>query len=181
MGIRLNYELTFKDGTTYEQGLICGDMRDGVIEIMCELYPDSTDYVFTKEITDKKEIKDFCRAYYDWFIDEQIIVVYDDGDELWLEEQVFNLGYLGDYEEFQKMVENGVCIDSVRPAVFEEFHPIFISAHRDTWYLESNDQDYLSKEELMNFIKFWDNVLYGENLCFGFNTDDIEKIKISVL
>lgn len=181
MGIRLDYELTFKDGTTYKKGLICGEFRDGVVEILRELYPDLTDYIFTKEITDKQEINDFCRAYYDWFIDEQIIVVYDDGDELWLEEQVFNLGYLGDYEEFQKMVENGVCIDSVRPATLEEFHPIFTSAHRDTWYLESNDQDYLSKEELMNFIKFWDNVLYGENLCFGFNTDDIEKIKISVL
>lgn len=43
MGIRLNYELTFKDGTTYEEGLICGDMRDGVIEIMNELYPDDVD------------------------------------------------------------------------------------------------------------------------------------------
>lgn len=180
MGIRLNYGLTFKDGTTYEQGLICGDMRDGVIEIMRELYPDELAYVFTKVITDKQEIKDFCRAYYDWFIDEQIVVVYDDGDELWLEEMTFNLGSLSDYEEFRKMVENGVCIDSVRPVVLEEFHPIFISAHRDTWYLESNDQDYLPKEELMNFIKFWDNVLYGENLCFGFNTDDVEKIKISI-
>lgn len=28
MGIRLNYELTFEDGTTYEESLICGDMRD---------------------------------------------------------------------------------------------------------------------------------------------------------
>ena len=82
MGIRLNYEMTFKDGTTYEEGLICGDMRDGVIEIMNELYPDDVAYVFTKEITDKQEIKDFCRAYYDWFIDERIEVVYDDGDEL---------------------------------------------------------------------------------------------------
>ena len=180
MGIRLNYGLTFKDGTTYEEGLICGDFHDGVVEILRDLYPDSMDYVFTKEITDKQEIKDFCRAYYDWFIDEQIVVVYDDGDELWLEEMTFNLGSLSDYEEFRKMVENGVCIDSLRPVVLEEFHPIFISAHRDTWYLESNDQDYLSKEELMNFIKFWDNVLYGENLCFGFNTDDVEKIKISI-
>ena len=181
MGIRLNYGLTFKDGTTYEQGFICGDMRDGVIEIMHELYPDSTDYVFTKEITDKQEIKDFCRAYYDWFIDEKIIVVYDDGDELWLEEMTFNLGSLSDYEEFRKMVENGMNIDAVKPATLEEFHPIFISAHRDTWYLESNDEQYLSKEELTTFIKFWDDVLYGENLCFGFNTDDIAKIKISVL
>lgn len=52
MGIRLNYGLTFKDGTTYEEGLICGDFRDGVVEILRELYPDLTDYVFTKEITD---------------------------------------------------------------------------------------------------------------------------------
>lgn len=180
MGIRLNYELTFKDGTTYEESLICGDMRDGVIEIMNELYPDDVAYVFTKEITDKQEIKDFCRAYYDWFIDERIEVVYDDGDELWMEDTIFNLGYLSDFEEFQKMVENGVNIDSVRPAALYEFHPIFTSAQRDTWYLESNNQDYLSKEELMNFIKFWDDVLYGENLCFGFKTDDVEKIKISV-
>lgn len=97
-----------------------------------------------------------------------------------MEDTIFNLGYLGDYEEFQKMVENGVCIDSVRPAALYEFHPIFTSAQRDTWYLESNDRNYLSKEELTNFIKFWDNVLYGENLCFGFKTDDVEKIKISV-
>lgn len=180
MGIRLNYELTFEDGTTYEESLICGDMRDGVIEIMNELYPDDVAYVFTKEITDKQEIKDFCRAYYDWFIDERIEVVYDDGDELWMEDTIFNLGYLGDYEEFKNMVENGVNIDSVRPDALYEFHPIFISAHRDTWYLESNDQNYLSKEELVNFIKFWDDVLYGENLCFGFNTDDVEKIKISI-
>ena len=156
MGIRLNYELTFKDGTTYEQGLICGDMYDGVIEIMRELYPDEVAYVFTKEITGKQEIKDFCRTYYDWFIDEQIIVVYDDGGELWMEDTIFNLGYLGDYEEFKKMVENGVRIDSVRPAALYEFHLIFTSAHRDTWYLELNDQNYLLKEELMNFIKFWD-------------------------
>lgn len=180
MGIRLDYELTFKDGTTYEQGLICGDLRDGVIEIMRELYTDLTDYVFTKEITDKQEITDFCRAYYDWFIDEQIVVVYDDGDELWLEETTFNLRCLSDFEEFQKMVENGVRIDAVKPATLEEFHPIFISSHSDTWYLESNDQDYLSKEELTNFIKFWDDMLYGENLCFGFNTNDVEKIKISI-
>lgn len=180
MGIRLNYGLTFKDGTTYEEGLICGDFRDGVVEILRELYPDLTDYVFIKEITDKQEIKDFCRSYYDWFIDEQIAVVYDDDDELWLEEQVFNLGCMSDYEEFQNMVENGVCIDAVKPMSIEEFHPIFISAHRDTWYLESNDQDYLSKEELMKFIKFWDDVLYGENLCFGFKTDDVEKIKITI-
>ena len=179
MGIRLDYKLTFEDGTTYEEGLIYGDMRDGVIEIMRELYPDEVAYVFTKEITDKQEIKDFCRAYYDWFIDEQIVVVYDDGDESWLEEQAFNLGYLGDYEEFKNMVENSVCSDSVKPVALEEFHPIFISAHRDTWYLESNDQDYLSKE-LIKFIKFWDDVLYSENLCFGFNTNDVEKIKISI-
>ena len=48
MGIRLNYGLTFKDGTNYEESLICGDMRDGVIEIMNELYPDDVAYVFTR-------------------------------------------------------------------------------------------------------------------------------------
>lgn len=179
MGIRLDYELTFEDGTTFEKGLICGDLRDGVIEIMRELYPDLTDYVFTKEITDKQEIKDFCRAYYDWFIDEQIVVVYDDGDELWLEEQAFNLGCLSDFEEFQKMVDNGVNIDSIKPVTLEEFHPIFTMEHSDIWYLTSNDQDYLSKEELERFLKFWDDVLDGEKLCFGFDIDTVEKIKIS--
>lgn len=97
-----------------------------------------------------------------------------------MEDTIFNLGYLGDYEEFKKMVENGVRIDSVKPASLYEFHPIFTSAQRDTWYLESNDRNYLSKEELTNFIEFWNNVLYGENLCFGFNTDDVEKIKITI-
>ena len=181
MGIRLNYELTFNDGTTYEQGLICGELRDGVVEILRELYPDLTDYVFTKEITDKQELKDFCRAYYDWFIDEQVIVVYDDGDELWLEEAAFHLGCLSDYEEFQKMVENGVCIDIVEPATIDKFHPIFTMEHRDIWHLTSNDQNYLSKEELERFLEFWDDVLDGEKLCFGFNIDTVEKVKISIL
>ena len=55
MGIRLNYELTFKDGTTYEEGLICGDMRDGVIEIMNELYPDDVHtFLQKKSLTNKK-------------------------------------------------------------------------------------------------------------------------------
>lgn len=59
MGIRLNYELTFKDGTTYEEGLICGDMRDGVIEIMNELYPDDVAYVLQKKLLTSKKLKIF--------------------------------------------------------------------------------------------------------------------------
>lgn len=180
MGIRLNYELTFNDGTTFEKGLICGEFRDGVVEILRELYPDDVAYVFTKEIMDKQEIKDFCRAYYDWFISEDILVLYDNGDESWLEEKAFSLGYLSDYEEFQNMVENGVRIDSVKPMSIEEFHPIFTMEHSDIWYLTSNDQDYLSKEELERFLEFWDDVLDGEKLCFGFNIDTVEKIKISI-
>ncbi len=106
------------------------------LEIMNELYPDDVAYVFTKEITDKQEIKDFCRAYWPhWFIDERIEVVYDDGDELWMEDTIQFWDTLGDYEEFKKMVENGVRIDLVRPAALYEFYPIFTSAHRDTWYL----------------------------------------------
>ena len=180
MGIRLNYELTFNDGATYEEGLICGDFRDGVVEILRELYLDLTDYVFTKEITDKQEIKDFCRAYYDWFIDEQIMVVYDDGDELWLEEAAFHLGNLGDHDEFYQMIEDGICIHEVKPMSEEMVHPIFKTEHRDIWYLTSNDQDYLSKEELERFLEFWDDVLDGEKLCFGFNIDAVEKVKISI-
>ena len=62
----------------------------------------------------------------------------------------------------------------------EMVHPIFKTEHRDIWYLTSNDQDYLSKEELERFLEFWDDVLDGEKLCFGFNIDAVEKVKISI-
>lgn len=78
------------------------------------------------------------------------------------------------------MIEDGICIDEVKPMSEEMVHPIFKTEHRDIWYLTSNDQDYLSKEELKIFIAYYERMMNGGKLCFGYHIDKIEELRFSV-
>lgn len=178
MAIDLDYMVKLKDGRVEEREMIRGELRDVVYDIVDTINPDRFgNYIV---MTNKKDLIEFSKLYTKYCPDSAFNFVcgWTDkfGDEM---RKSFNKYNFKDFVNMAMDETNKVWyIDS---KVGNSFPAVFLQSHMEWWELGGACYDEeVTKEELRIFIAYYERMMTGGKLCFGYHINKIEELRFSV-
>lgn len=178
MAIDLDYMVRLKDGRVIEREMVRGELRDVICGLVDELNPTWSEDDFV--LTDKKDLIRFSELYtkhcpYSAF---EFVCGWTDkfGDELRASFNKYN------FMDFVNMVlDDTNKIWYIDEKVGNSFPAMFLQSHMEWWDLGGTYYDEeVTKEELKIFIAYYERMMTGGKLCFGYHIDKIEELRFSV-
>ena len=178
MGVDLDYMVRLKDGRVEEREMIRGELRDVVYDVMNEMNPNwfGDDVV----LTEKKDLIEFSKLYTKYCPDGAFDFVcgWTDkfGDEM---RKSFNKYNFKDFVNMAMDETNKVWY--IEDEVGNSFPAVFLQSHMEWWDLGGAYYDEeVTKEELKIFIAYYERMMTGGKLCFGYHIDKIEELRFLV-
>lgn len=178
MAIDLDYMVKLKDRQVIEREMVRGELRDVICNVVDEMNPTWSENDFI--LTDKKDLIKFSQLYAKHCPDSafEFVCGWTDksGDELRVSFNKYN---------FKNFVN--IALDETNKAWYIEskvgnsFPAVFLQSHIEWWDLGGAYYDEeVTKEELRIFIAYYERMMTGGKLCFGYHIDKIEELRFSV-
>lgn len=178
MAIDLDYRVKLKDGRVEEREMLRGELRDVVYDVMNEMNPDwfGDDVV----LTEKEDLIKFSNLYTEYCPESAFIFVcgWTDkfGDDL---RKSFNKYNFKDFVNMAMDETNKVWY--IESNIWDSFPAVFLPSHSEWLDLGGAYYDEeVMKEELKIFIAYYERMMTGGKLCFGYHIDKIEELRFSV-
>lgn len=178
MAIDLDYMVKLKDGRVIEREMLRGEIRDVVYDIVDEMNPDWFGYNVL--MTDNNELTEFSKLYTKHCPDSafEFVCGWTDkfGDELRASFNKYN------FKNFVNMaLDETNKVWYIESKVGNSFPAVFLQSHMGWWDLGGACYDeQVTKEELKIFIAYYERMMTGGKLCFGYHIDKIEELRFSV-
>ena len=178
MAIDLDYMVKLKDGRVIEREMVRGELRDVICGLVDELNSTWSENDFV--LTEKKDLIEFSKLYTKYCPDSAFVFVcgWTDkfGDEL---RASFNKYSFKDFVNMSMDETNKVWY--IEDKVGNSFPAVFLQSHMEWWDLGGAYYDEeVTKEELKIFIAYYERMMTGGKLCFGYHIDKIEELQFSV-
>lgn len=178
MAIDLDYMVKLKDGRIEKREMIRGELRDVVYDIVDTINPDrfGNDIVLNK----KTDLIKFSELYTKYCPDSAFNFVcgWTDkfGDEMRKSFSKYN------FKDFVNMATDETNkVWYIEDKVGNSFPAVFLQSHMEWWDLGGAYYDEeVTKEELKIFIAYYERMMTGGKLCFGYHIDKIEELRFSV-
>lgn len=178
MGVDLDYMVKLKDGRIEKREMIRGELRDVVYDIVDATNLDrfGNDIVWTK----KTDLIKFSKLYSKYCPDSAFNFVcgWTDkfGDEM---RKSFNKYNFTNFVNMSMDETNKIWY--IEDRVGNSFPAVFLPSHMEWWDLSGvNYDEEVTKEELKIFIAYYERMMNGGKLCFGYHIDKIEELRFSV-
>lgn len=178
MGVDLDYMVKLKDGQVIEREMVRGELRDVVYDIVDTINPDRFDNDIV--LTNKTDLIKFSELYTKYCPDSAFNFVcgWTDkfGDELRASFNKYN------FKNFVNMaLDETNKVWYIESKVGNSFPAVFLQSHMEWWDLGSlNLDEEVTKKELRIFIAYYERMMTGGKLCFGYHIDKIEELRFSV-
>lgn len=178
MAIDLDYMVKLKDGRVIEREMVRGELRDVICGLVDELNPTCSENDFV--LTDKKDLIKFSQLYAKHCPDSafEFVCGWTDkfGDEL---RASFNKYSFKNFVNMALDETNKVWY--IEDKVGNSFPAVFLQSHMEWWDLGgANYDEEVTKEELRIFIAYYERMMTGGKLCFGYHIDKVEELRFSV-
>ena len=178
VAIDLDYMVKLKDGRVIEREMVRGELRDVICGLVDELNPTLSENDFV--LTEKKDLVEFSKLYTEHCPDSafEFVCGWTDkfGDELRASFNKYN------FKNFVNMaMDETNKIWYIEDKVGNSFPAVFLQSHMEWWDLGGAYYDEeVTKEELKIFIAYYERMMTGGKLCFGYHIDKIEELRFSV-
>lgn len=178
MAIDLDYMVRLKDGRVIEREMVRGELRNVICKVTDEMNPTWSDNDFV--LTERKDLIKFSELYTKYCPDSAFNFVcgWTDkfGDDL---RKSFNKYNFNDFVNMAMDETNKVWY--IEDKVGNSFPAVFLQSHMEWWDLGGAYYDEeVTKEELRIFIAYYERMMTGGKLCFGYHIDKIEELQFSV-
>lgn len=178
MAIDLDYRVKLKDRRVIEREMVRGELRDVICNVVDEMNPTWSENDFV--LTDKKDLIMFSQLYAKHCPDSafEFVCGWTDkfGDEM---RKSFNKYNFTDFVNMAMDETNKIWY--IEDKVRNSFPAVFLQSHMEWWDLGSSSLDEeVTKEELRIFIAYYERMMTGGKLCFGYHIDKIEELRFSV-
>ena len=178
MAIDLDYMVRLKDGRVIEREMVRGEFRNVICKVTDGMNPTWSDNDFV--LTEKKDLIKFSELYTKYCPDSAFNFVcgWTDkfGDDLRMSFNKYN------FKDFVNMaMDETNKIWYIKDKVENSFPAVFLQSHMEWWDLGGAYYDEeVTKEELKIFIAYYERMMTGGKLCFGYHIDKIEELRFSV-
>lgn len=178
MAIDLDYMVKLKNGQVIEREMVRGELRDVICNVVDEMNPDWFGYNML--MTDNNELTEFSKLYTKHCPDSafEFVCGWTDkfGDEM---RKSFNKYNFTDFVNMAMDETNKIWY--IEDKVGNSFSAVFLQSHMEWWDLGGAYYDEeVTKEELKIFIAYYERMMTGGKLCFGYHIDKIEELRFSV-
>lgn len=178
MAIDLDYMVKLKDGRVVEREMVRGELRYVICGLVDELNPTWSENDFV--LTEKKDLVEFSKLYTEHCPDSafEFVCGWTDkfGDDL---RKSFNKYNFKDFVNMSMDETNKIWY--IKDKVGNSFPAVFLQSHMEWLDLGGAYYDEeVTKEELKIFIAYYERMMTGGKLCFGYHIDKIEELRFSV-
>lgn len=178
MAIDLDYLVESKTGEQIRRNYVCGQLRDVVYNVIMDM--DENLFGRGVTLTEKKDLIKFSESYTKHCPDGafDFVCYWTDkfGDELRASFNKYN------FDNFVNIaLDETNKIWYIEDAVGDSFPAVFLPSHMEWWDLGgANYDEEVTKEELRIFIAYYERMMTGGKLCFGYHIDKIEELRFSI-
>lgn len=178
MAIDLDYMVKLKDGRVIEREMVRGELRNVMCKVVDEMNPTWSENDFV--LTDKKDLMKFSQLYTKHCPDSafEFVCGWTDkfGDELRASFNKYN------FKNFVNIaLDDTNKVWYIESNIWDSFPAVFLQSHSEWLDLGGAYYDEeVTKEELKIFIAYYERMMTGGKLCFGFHIDKIEELSFSV-
>lgn len=178
MAIDLDYMVRLKNGQVIEREMVRGELRNVICKVTDEMNPTGSDNDFV--LTEKKDLIKFSELYTKYCPDSAFNFVcgWTDkfGDDL---RKSFNKYNFKDFVNMAMDETNKIWY--IEDKVGNSFPAVFLQSHMEWRDLGgANYDEEVTEEELRIFIAYYERIMTGGKLCFGYHINKIEELRFSV-